>query len=111
MIGYVSEMLGADAKFVDTIGFRALVGGPATLLCFFPLSLLRDMSAFAVGGLLSLVALFYTALVMVIETPFYYKQNIDNKGPYKNVKIYAAYMDWNFFSSAAITFFAYTCHA
>lgn len=72
MIGYVADMLGANAKWVDTIGFRAIVGGPATLLCFFPLSLLRDMSAFAIGGLLSLVALFYTAIVMVVETPFYY---------------------------------------
>lgn len=77
MIGYVSEMLGANKTFVDSIGFRALVGGPATLFCFFPLSLLREMSAFAAGGLASLVALFYTAIVMVIECPFYYKQNID----------------------------------
>jgi len=112
MIGYVSDMLGADRKFVDSIKFRALVGYPATLFAFFPLSLLRDMSAFATGGLLSLIALFYTAVVMLIETPFYYKQNIDGTNPYaKDIQIFAFYFDWNFFSSAAITFFAYTCHA
>jgi hypothetical protein len=72
MIGYVADMLGASAVWVNTIGFRALVGVPSNIFLFFPLSLLRDMSAFAVGGLLSLVALFYTALVMMIETPFYY---------------------------------------
>jgi len=72
MIAYICDEFGANSKFVDTIEFRALIGYPATLFCFFPLSLLRDMSAFAVGGLLSLIALFYTAAVMVIEAPFYY---------------------------------------
>lgn len=107
MIGYVADMLGANATFVDSIGFRALVGGPATLFCFFPLSTMRDMSAFAIGGLASLVALFYTAIVMVVECPFYYSKNINK--PW--VVIHPVYVDWNFFSSAAITFFAYTCHA
>jgi hypothetical protein len=49
-----------------------MVGVPTTLLLYFPLSMKTDMSAFQYGGLASIVALFYVALVMCIETPFYY---------------------------------------
>jgi hypothetical protein len=46
LIQYCVGEFGADPDFVDSIAFRALVGIPATLLFYGPMSLMRDMSAF-----------------------------------------------------------------
>jgi hypothetical protein len=42
------------------------------LFLYFPLSMKRDMSAFAYGGVASVVALCYVAMIMVGETPGYF---------------------------------------
>ena len=105
LVQYMAISFGGDPAFVNTMKFRAIVSIPATALFYFPLSMKRDMSAFAYGGIASIVALFYVALVMVVEAPFYYMQNHDSS----ETKIYWAIMDWNFLTSCSITFFAYTC--
>jgi len=46
LIQYVVGEFGASDDFVYSMQFRALVGIPATLLFYFPMSLMRDMSAF-----------------------------------------------------------------
>ena len=103
LIQYVAINFGADEEFSQTMAFRAMVGIPTTIFFYFPLSLKTDMSAFQYGGLASIVALFYVALVMMIELPFYAKQN------FESATIYEFYIDWNIFTSCSITFFAYTC--
>ena len=98
-------MFGANKDFTTSLTFRFIVGAPATACMFFPLSLMKDMSAFQYGGLASVIALLYVAIVMIVETPFYYRQNIDNP----LTEVYAFKIDWNFFSACAMTFFSYTC--
>lgn len=102
---YIVEMFGANKEFTTSLMFRFIVGVPASLLMFFPLSLMKDMSAFQYGGLASVIALMYVAIVMIVETPFYFKQNIDNP----LTEVFAFKIDLNFFSACAMTFFSYTC--
>jgi len=75
------------------------------LFLYFPLSIKRDMSAFAYGGVASVVALCYVAMIMVGETPGYFDQNFN--APQTQIRPYI--FDWNFFTSCSVTFFAYTC--
>lgn len=103
LIQYVAKSCGAEETFVESIEFRAYVGIPVTLFIFLPLSLLRDMSAFSIAGLVSIIAMFYTAIVLIVELPFYSQNNKDK------ATINMLYIDWNFLSSCSITFFAYTC--
>ena len=70
-----------------------------------PLSLKRDMSSLAFAGVMSVGALLYTLIVLVIETPFYY-QEYDDK---PDTRIEAFIIDWNIFTSFSLVFFAYTC--
>ena len=78
--------------------------GSITALCFlFPLSMIRDMSGFRYISFASIFALIYTGIVLLSELPSYLNQN------YENADIVPFYFDWNFFTGASITFFAYTC--
>ena len=70
-----------------------------------PLSLKRDMSSLAFAGILSVVALFYTMLVLVIETPFYWKEYRHKP----DIEMRAFIFDANILTSFSLVFFAYTC--
>ena len=90
---------------------RAAIGVPVSVLLYFPLCIVRDLSAVRYGGLFTVIALVYIGLVMAVECPGYYKENIDkpsvNGSPATEIKW--AYLDWNIFTTCAVTFFAYTC--
>lgn len=59
------------------------------------------MDAFKYVSLLSIGALLYTAIVLIIETPEYYAYYIDN------AKISPAYFDLNMLQGCAMNFFAF----
>lgn len=59
------------------------------LLC--PLCYKRNMDAFKYVSMLSIGALVYTGIVLLVEVPEYYKANIDS------AKISPAYIDLNVF--------------
>jgi amino acid permease len=80
--------------------------GPTALLVLFPLSLIRDMSGFRHISVISIFALIYTGIVLLVELPGYIKYTGEHPDIYK---IEYAWFDWNFFTGASITFFAYTC--
>ena len=80
--------------------------GPTALLVLFPLSLIRDMSGFRHISVVSIFALIYTGIVLFVELPSYAKYASEHRAEYK---IEYAWFDWNFFTGASITFFAYTC--
>ena len=65
----------------------------------------RDMSSLAFAGVFSVAALTYTLFVLVIETPFYYKEWKDKP----LIEARAFILDWNIFTSCSLIFFAYTC--
>ena len=72
LMGYISVMLGQSRDFTSSMQFRAFVGIPAAMFLYLPLCLKRDMSAFAYGGVASVVALCYVAAIMVWQAPWYY---------------------------------------
>jgi hypothetical protein len=82
-----------------------MVGVPATLFLYFPLSMKREIGALAWGGLASIFALIYVTIIMTVEAPAYYKQNAE--APTTEKFVYK--FDWNFFTACSCTFFAYTC--
>jgi amino acid permease len=85
--------------------FRALVNIPLDILVVIPLSSMRDMSSLSFNSKLTVLALFYCAILLIVELPWYnreYKQM-------ENYKETVFLLDYNFFQACAMTFFAYTC--
>ena len=76
---------------------------PLSLLVLFPMSLLRDMSAFRYISLASIFSLTYMGIVLIIDLPSYYKYFVHH------ATYAAAYWDWNIPVSGAMCFFAFTC--
>ena len=106
MFAYIfSALIPSALDFIDSFEFRLVVNVPCAALVLFPLSLKRDMSALAFAGVLSVGALTYTLIVMLIETPFYYKEYVHAD----QTIIYAFKLDWNILTSFSLVFFAYTC--
>eukprot|EP00356_Strombidium_inclinatum_P002026 CAMPEP_0170480034 /NCGR_PEP_ID=MMETSP0208-20121228/1021_1 /TAXON_ID=197538 /ORGANISM="Strombidium inclinatum, Strain S3" /LENGTH=335 /DNA_ID=CAMNT_0010752513 /DNA_START=269 /DNA_END=1276 /DNA_ORIENTATION=- len=94
-----------EVTWVDVYGwpFKIIQSGFIALCILFPLSMKRDMSAFRYASLLSLASLFYTAIVLIAEMPAYYKENEPT------AITSPAYLDWNIFTGASMTFYAYQC--
>ena len=82
-----------------------LVNIPFAVFILFPLSIQRDMSSLRYAGVASVAALSYTLLVLGIEMPFYYSENIVKE----ETQVHAFILDLNIFSSMSIVFFAFTC--
>ena len=55
--------------------FRAIQAVPTAIFVIFPMSLIRDMSGFRYVSTLSIIALFYTGIVLLIELPDYISKN------------------------------------
>jgi amino acid permease len=81
--------------------------GPTALLILLPLSLIRDMSGFRHLSVVSIFALLYTGIILFVELPSYSQYASEHRDQFR---IEYAWFDWNFFTGASITFFAYTCH-
>jgi amino acid permease len=79
---------------------------PTAVIILFPLSMIKDMSGFRHISVVSIFALIYTGIVLLCELPDYIKAYRS----LPDVDIELACFDWNFFTGASITFFAYNCH-
>jgi amino acid permease len=93
----------SDPEFFASWKYRAIQGAPTAILILLPLSLIKDMSGFRHISVVSIFALLYTGVVLFVELPEYIHKN------YETAHIVDAWFDWNFFTGASITFFAYTC--
>lgn len=85
--------------------FRAACNIPLDILIVIPLSSMKDMSSLAFISLLTVLALVYCALLLLVEMPWYnrlYKTE-------QNFKETVFILDWNFLQACSMTFFAYTC--
>lgn len=63
------------------------------------------MSSLAFMGVVSVGSLMYTLLVLMIEVPFYWKENVNAP----STVIYAFKIDMNLPTSFSLVFFSYTC--
>ena len=101
----MDQLLPDDSDFFEKFEFRLIVNLPIAGLILLPLSLKRDMSSLTFAGILSVIAITYTLIVLLIETPFYWKENRNKP----ETVMYAFKMDWNLLTSCSLVFFAYTC--
>jgi len=69
----MNQLLPQDSDFMDSFEFRLIVNLPIAGVILLPLSLKRDMSSLTFAGILSVIAITYTLIVLLIETPFYYQ--------------------------------------
>lgn len=105
MVAYIANQFGYGFEKTNTMTFRALVNIPLDVLIVVPLSAMRDMSSLAFISLLTVLALVYCAVLLLVELPWYndvYKQK-------EKFKETVFLMDYNFLQACAMTFFAYTC--
>lgn len=71
----VNELTNGDHyDFIYDMEFRAIVGAPVAIFILLPLSLIRDMSGFRYVSFASIIALFYTGIVLIAELPEYIHQ-------------------------------------
>lgn len=103
LIKYSLIAFGVDDKLVNTKLFSVYICVPLMYLVLYPLSLLRDMSSLRYAGLGSLIALFYTAIVLIIELPEYYKYYS------KLADVKPFYFDANIFTGTSMVFYSFTC--
>ena len=89
-----------DEDFVNSQKFVFIQSIPTAFLILFPPSMKRDMSAFKYASLISIGCLSYTGIVLIIEMPKYYGQNKDQDWNLVN-------FDFNLFTGASMTFFAF----
>lgn len=92
MVAYICNQFGVSESYTSTMKFRAMVNIPLDCLIVIPLSAMRDMSSLAFISLLTVAALIYCAILLVVELPFY---NREFKG-YDNYERNWFVMDWNF---------------
>jgi amino acid permease len=107
LLSYIMESLmpSNDQEFFQSFKFRLCVNVPIAVLILFPLSLKRDMSSLAFAGVLSVVALFYTMLVLIVQAPWYYQEYVDKP----ETQINAFKIDMNILTSLALVLGSYTC--
>lgn len=103
MCAYASLQLGFPAD-VDSVQFRALVSVPLNVCVILPLTLKRDLSSLAFVSMLTVVALTYTAVVLLVEMPQYHHEYYSSEAA-----IAAVTLDANLFQACSVTFFAYSC--
>ena len=70
----------------------------------YPLCLLRSVNSLRYATFVSIGAIAYTAIILVIQVPFFWGTPM--QGDLELFKL-----DWNFFNAFGITFFAFTCQA
>jgi len=91
--------------YSNVMWFRFAQGLPTAIVALIPLSLIKDMSGFRYVSFASIIALFYTGIVLLIEL----KPYADHYSHDPFVTIDAANFNIYLFKGACMTFFAYTC--
>lgn len=83
-----------------------------------PLCLLKNISKMRFASMFAIVALIYTILVVIIESPFYWKHYKENDYDENDLNTHPNWFeigksfkgDANFFSCVSTIFFTYSCH-
>lgn len=74
MVAYMCNQFGLAQSYTDTMKFRAMVNIPLDALIVIPLSAMRDMSSLAFLSLLTVLALVYVAILLLVELPWYHAE-------------------------------------
>ena len=103
---YAIVHFGVNKDFGNSSKMSIYQSVPTVVLFLYPLCIKRDMSAYRYVSMFSIGALVYTAIVLIIELPSYYKYFHD---PKVGGGMPAYYIDFNLFTGCAMTFYSYTC--
>jgi amino acid permease len=74
-----------------------------SVIIVFPSCILKSVDVLRYMSLISIFAIFYTSVILIIELPFY------NKRPDLQGELEWFKLNWGFFNAFGITFFAFTC--
>jgi len=110
LIVVVFNQCGASKEFTGEYA-----GGPPTIFkivetiitgfgILFPLSLVRSFGGLRYFSIVSLVSLFFSLIVLLVELPFYIKYY----WPTIEARVVLANWDLNIFNGAGVVFFAFT---
>ena len=103
LINKVLLELGFSEQFVNSSATRDIqVITIAVFICY-PLCVQETLKALSYASLFSIITMGITAIVLLIEMPFYFKQN------YSSHKLSYFIFNWDALDAFAITFFAYSC--
>lgn len=103
MFQWIIVQFGVDKELAYSKSYATYFAIPMAAIVLYPLSIMRDMSALRYASLFSLMALFYTAIVMVVEAPSYYNHFS------KLTTAHPIYIDWNLFNGFSMICFSYSC--
>ena len=106
-----------EDKVWDKLKIKALVLGSINILLI-PLCILKDISKMKFFSLFGIIALFYTIMVLVIESYFYWKDYLDNTYIKEDKSTHANWFDitkafngnLDFFTGFATIVFSFSCH-
>jgi amino acid permease len=94
-----------DFKVEDPEQYKILHVCVVSLFILFPVCLLKDVSGLRYGTFISIGAVLYTSILLLIELFFFW----DSEKAAKEIVFFL--FDANFFSAFGITFFAFYCQA
>ena len=106
-----------DDKVWDKLKMKALVLGVINVVLI-PLCILKDISKMKFFSLFGIIALFYTIIVLVIESYFYWNHYLDNIYIKEDESTHANWYDitkafngnLDFFTGFATIAFSFSCH-
>lgn len=106
-----------EDKVWDKLKIKALVLGGINVLLI-PLCILKDISKMKIFSLFGIIALFYTIIVLVIESYFYWNHYLDNIYIKEDKSTHANWFDitrafngnLDFFTGFATIVFSFSCH-
>ena len=106
-----------DDKVWDKLKIKALVLGVINVVLI-PLCILKDISKMKFFSLFGIIALFYTIIVLVIESYFYWNHYLDNIYIKEDESTHANWYDitkafngnLDFFTGFATVAFSFSCH-
>ena len=106
---FLRDLLTREFGF-DYGKYKLLIIIPLTLFVQIPLSLVKNMSVIHYTSFLAAISLFYVTFVIIIESPFYYKEYMDRNpdfvlGPFPTNEI-----GWNWLNSAGVFLFGFCNH-
>lgn len=93
-------LIGIDVK--DPAKYKSYHIMATSALIVFPVCMLRSVDSFRYATLISIGAILFTSLILIIELPFYLVS-------YTKIKVCYFKFDLNFFKAFGLTFFAFYC--
>lgn len=95
---------------LDFEKYKLFIIIPLTLLVQIPLSLIKNMSVIQYTSFLAAISLFYVTFVIVIQSPFYYKEYMEKNPNFELGPFPTNDIGWKWLNSAGVFLFGFCNH-